>query len=223
MRNDFHAQLDGLLERLLSMADRVDGMLGDSLGTLHSPTAGQPTVERLRELDDIVNEDYADTQTRVLRLIALQAPVASDLRLLAGMLHVNIHLERMSEYTVSVARRVVAAGHPLDESVAHQLAEMGDRARAVGREGVRAFATRDLDLAAGLADMDDEVDRLNASIFRRLVAVASDDEASLSWATQMIPVTRVLERYGDHGVDLGEQATFVVTGDTSGRDPGTKP
>ena len=139
------------------------------------------------------------------------------------MLRASLHLERMGDYAVNVARAAKrSATFPADEELAAQLAEMGDRAREVGRTAVQAFVHRDADLAATVPQLDDGVDRLNIGIFHRLVRLAAADEHRLEWATRMILVARLLERYGDHGVDLAEQAIFVATGrmvELSSNDP----
>lgn len=211
MRDDFHAALDALLAALLEMSEVSDEMLRDALSALaaHDADAAADVIRR----DAVVDELYQDNQAGLLRALALQAPVAGDLRLVAAMLHVNIHLERMGDYATSVARMVARSADLRDDSeLAQQLLEMGEHARRVGREAMRSFTHRDEGLARSLPELDDRVDQLNRAIFHRLVRLASTEEAKLEWAESMLVVPRLLERYGDHGVDIGEQTIFVVTG-----------
>ena len=213
MRNDFQEQLDQLMDGLVGMAEVADRMLDDAMQALadQSEEAADDVIRR----DGIVDDAYERIQQGVLRLIALQAPVASDLRLLAAMLHVNIHIERMGDYATSVAKMVKrAAGFRDEPELGSQLVEMGGIARQVGREAIRSFVQRDVEAARRLPALDDGVDQLNIGLFHRLVRLAADDELRLEWATRMIVVARLVERYGDHAVDIGEQTIFAVTGST---------
>lgn len=212
MRDTFHSELDELRDRLVETADVCDGMLQEALVALVSP--GAPGADAVIERDQVVDRAYDEIQQGVLRLIALQAPVAGDLRLLAGMLHVNIHIERLGDYATSIAKMANLSSDLVDDTaLALQLDEMGSWARHVARESIRSFVDGDVHLAERLPTLDDRVDDLNLSIFRRLVHLASVDENRLEWATHMIVIARSLERYGDHAVDIGEQTIFVATGE----------
>lgn len=213
MRNKFHAQIDDLLRDLVAMSELADDMLRGALRALedHDADAAQDVVVRDREID----RRYGETHHGILNTIALQAPVASDLRRLSAMLHVNIHVERMGDYATNVARMGQrSAAYPDTPELTEQLVEMGELAGQVGRQGMRSFVQEDLDLARSVAPIDEDVDRLDIGIFHRLVQAASLEESHLEWATRMILVARNLERYGDHGVDIAEQTIFSVTGST---------
>lgn len=213
MRDDFHALLDTLTERLVTASEISDGMLRDALEALIGHDAAQ--AEEVIRRDTEVDRTYLEVQQGVIRALALQAPVAGDLRLVAGMLHVNIHVERMGDYATSVARMASrSTGLRDDRALAEQLGEMGEHARLVGREAIRSFNQRDLEAARALPDLDDRVDQLNRRIFHRLVELATEDRSRVDWAERMLLVPRLLERYGDHGVDIGEQTIYVITGDT---------
>lgn len=221
MRDEFHADIDGLMDRLVETAEVCDSMLEAALTSLVA--TGSPGADAVIERDNDVDRAYEEIQHGVLRLLALQAPVASDLRLLAAMLHVNIHVERLGDYATSIAKMArMASGLVDDPDLAKQLDEMGRVAREVSRESMRSFAGRDVELARRLPALDDPVDRLNIGIFQRLIHLAAVDEDRLEWATHMVLVARSLERYGDHAVDIGEQTVFAVTGETielSSNDP----
>lgn len=212
MRTEFHAELEGLEEQLVTMGTIADEMLGEAVRALRAADADAAREVILRDGD--VDERYAKVQHGVLRAIALQAPVASDLRLIAAMLHTNIHLERMADYGTSVARMVVrSAALPDDPDIAKQIDEMAEHARRVGRESMRAFTTRNADLARTLPELDDAVDQLNMGIFKRLVKLARLDDEKLKWAERLMITPRLIERYGDHAVDIGEQVIFAVDGE----------
>lgn len=212
MRDEFHREIDDTIDLLVQSGDQVTSMLDRALTSL--VRADEALADEVVRADDLVDATYAEVQERVVRLMALQAPVASDLRLMAAMLHVNIHLERMGDYALNVARAGKrTADYREDAELAAQLREMGEIAAEVGRTAVRAFAQRDVEGARRLDELDDGVDRLNLGVFRRLVQLAALDEDHLRWATHMILVARQIERYGDHGVDIGEATIFAVTGE----------
>lgn len=211
MRTEFHSQLEELEEQLVVMGTVADEMLGEAVAALRAADADAAHLVIRRDGD--VDQRYADVQHGVLRAIALHAPVASDLRLIAAMLHTNIHLERMADYATSVAKMVVrSAALPDDPGIAEQIDEMAGHARRVGRESMRAFTTRNADLARQLPELDDAVDQLNVGIFKRLVQVARLDDEKLDWAERLMITPRLIERYGDHAVDIGEQTIFAVEG-----------
>jgi phosphate transport system protein len=211
VRNDFERQIDDLVTMVAAMGDRADQMLRAALEALELGDPG--AADRVVEADRDVDRAYAQVQHGVLAAVALHGPVGSDLRLLTALVHVSLHLERMGDYAVNVARTVQdAVEFPADAALASQLTEMGALAGQVGREALRAFVQRDEGAAREAAALDDGVDRLNIGIFHRLVRLAADDEARLEWATRMIQLTRQLERYADHGVDIAEQTVFAVTG-----------
>lgn len=211
MREDFHTEMDRLVDELVSIGDTVIDMLDESVRSLIEQDV--ELADTVMYVDDKVDAAYVDVQNRVVRLMALQAPVASDLRLLSSMLHVNIHLERMGDYAVTIARMgKLAAQYRGVAELNAQLREMADIAMQVGRRAITAIAHRDVHVARSLPALDDGVDRLNIGIFRRLVALAAQDESRLEWATHMILVARQLERWSDHAVDIGEATIFAVTG-----------
>lgn len=221
MRDAFQADIDELLEQLVATAAHCDRMLEGALHALITP--GSPGAAEIVARDNDIDRAYQQIQHDVLSLFALQAPVASDLRLLAAMLHANIHVERLGDYAAHVAKMARVVSHLDDEpELASRLEEMGIAACHVSRAALRSLTDRDVDLARRLPDLDDRVDRLNLEIFRRLVQLAGRDEDRLEWATHMIVVARSLERYGDHAVDIGEQTIYAVTGETvelSSNDP----
>jgi phosphate transport system protein len=163
--------------------------------------------------DDRIDGRYLEVHQGILSLLALQAPVAGDLRLVAALLHVIKHVERMGDQCVNMAKLVPLAGHepPADEETLGYIARMGELSRSLVVQCKLAFAQRDADLAQDLVRQDDEIDRLNRSCFHRALAIG-DEPDRREWAMHMMLVARCLERVGDNAVDIGEQTAFVVTG-----------
>jgi phosphate transport system protein len=139
--------------------------------------------------------------------------VATDLRLVSAILHINLHLERIGDQGVNVAKIALATMDlPRSEIILSHLQEMADTVTGMVRTAIDAFLRRDLELCMRLPRMDDPVDALNRGMYRQVVALA-DDPLRLEWGIQMNVVARQLERVGDNAVDVGEQVGFLLTGE----------
>ncbi len=221
MRNDLELQIDQLRAEVVAMGERADAMLAGALQALGD--ADPDAADAVVASDQALDRAYENVQHGVLAVVALHGPVGRDLRLLTALIHISLHLERMGDYAVNVARTTQrSAPFPSDRDLLEQVTEMGALAREVGQDAVRAFVHGDVDLARAVGERDDGVDRLNIGIFHRLVRLAADEEDRLEWATRMIQLTRQLERYADHAVDVAEQVVFVSTGravELSSNDP----
>jgi phosphate transport system protein len=163
--------------------------------------------------DDILDGRYLEVHQSLLTMIATQSPVATDLRLIAALLHIMKNMERMGDQCVNIAKLIPIVGHepPADERMQQNIQRMGAQARSQIVQVRRAFAARDVELARDLVRQDDVIDDLNRECFR--IAIEIGDEIDRrEWAMTMILVARALERIGDNAVDIGEQIAFVVTG-----------
>jgi phosphate transport system protein len=164
--------------------------------------------------DDRVDGRYLEVHQGVLSLLALQAPVAGDLRVVAAVLHLINAVERIGDQCVNIAKLIVLPANPPPEKSAiyERIQQMG---AAAGDELVvarQAFAERDVELAASLTERDREVDRLDLEVFR--LAVEAGEDADLrEWAMTMTLIARALERIGGNACDIAEQAIFVQTGE----------
>jgi len=163
--------------------------------------------------DDRIDGRYLEVHQGILSLLALQAPVATDLRTVAALLHVIKHVERMGDQCVNMAKLVPLAGHdpPADQRLLDNLKRMGAQARQQVVQSKLAFERRDVDLAQDLVRQDDEIDRLNRDCFHLALEIGEDSDRR-EWAMHMMLVARCIERIGDNAVDIGEQTAFVVTG-----------
>jgi phosphate transport system protein len=163
--------------------------------------------------DDVIDGRYLEVHQAILTLLATQAPVATDLRLIAALLHVMKNIERMGDQCVNIAKLIPIAGHepPADERLVSNLVKMGHGVRAEIRQAKRAFADRDVEMARDLVREDDVIDDLNKECFQLALEIG-DNIDRREWAMTMLLVARALERVGDNAVDVGEQVAFVVTG-----------
>ncbi|MBA3728004.1 MAG: phosphate signaling complex protein PhoU [Actinobacteria bacterium] len=210
-RRKFHDELDALEAEIVTEADLAENALRracDALATRDDRLAGEVIAG-----DDLIDERYIDVERRVLDLLATQTPVASDLRLVSAILHINLHLERIGDMAVNIAKMAIATRTlPTNETVLGQLQEMAEVAGSMLRTALAAFVRRDLALATALPEMDDPVDRLNRGMYREVVGLAGDPKM-LEWGIHMNIVSRQLERVADHAVDIGEQVAFLLTGE----------
>jgi phosphate transport system protein len=163
--------------------------------------------------DDRLDGRYLEVHQGVLSLLALQAPVAGDLRLVAALLHIIKNMERMGDQCVNIAKLIPLAGYdpPVREEVLDRVLRMGRAARSETTQAKTCFANRDHQLAEDLVRQDREVNRLNREVFALAIEVG-DDVDTREWAMHMVMIARALERVGDNAVDIGEQTAFVVTG-----------
>jgi phosphate transport system protein len=205
-------------EELKRLEDQALGALDMAISTLDR------TLEALEHQDIelaaiVVNDDdridgrYLEVHQGVLSLLALQAPVASDLRIVAALLHVIKHVERMGDQCVNIAKVLPLVGHepPSDDSLLERIFRMGKLARSEVAQAKQAFLLRDVSLAEDLVKQDEQINALNREVFRRAVEIGTDEDRR-EWAMTMLLVARALERIGDNAVDIGEQVAFVVTG-----------
>jgi phosphate transport system protein len=161
--------------------------------------------------DDEVDSLFLGIEGSIQALLALQTPVARDLRLLLAMLHINLLLERTADGCVTVAKlsQLVAEVEP-DPALVAVLVEMGERAEEMLQVALDSFAQRDLAGAESLVELDELIDRANRRFVERLVDVMSDP-GMREWGLRMVVAARTIERIGDRAVDIGEQTSYLLT------------
>ena len=211
VRKKFHQELADLESAIVDMGSLAADAVAMAVDAL--ARRDEPLIERVIDGDDAIDSRYMDVERRTLDLLATQTPVASDLRMVSVMMHVNLHLERVGDQSVNIAKIARATKNlPAQETILVRLREMGDIVVRMIRTALDAFSRRDLELCQRLPLMDDPVDDLNRGMYRQVVALASDP-AALEWGIRMNVVARALERVGDNAVDIGEQVAFLLTGE----------
>lgn len=209
-RRRFHEQLAEIEALVLQMGESSRSLFQRALEVIESQDVAD--CDAVIQADDEVDRFYMQVERAVVELFALQGPVASDLRFLAAMLHINLHLERIADMGVNVAKIAKAAfGLPRNPSVLAQLKDMGGIALAMLAVAMDSFARRDVELARELPGMDDPLDDLNRGMLAEILMTPAD-KPMLEWGAHMHVVSRQIERVGDHAVDIGEQVAYVVTG-----------
>jgi phosphate transport system protein len=210
-RRHFHEQLQDLEMAVEDMGAAAQDLFELSMQAV---LGRDPSVcAQVIAGDDVVDDYNLQIDRHIMSLFALQTPVASDLRLLTALMHINHHLERVADMSVNIAKIVDAGrGLPSNAVVLERLEEMGGLALQILAAAMDAFARRDLQLCWRLTSMDAPIDRLNRGMLPEILD-APDDKALLEWGIGMHVVAREIERVGDHAVDIGEQVAYIITGD----------
>lgn len=206
----FAIELDELNESLLAMGAMVESSIHCSV---------QALVERderlaLRVIEDErkVNQMELDIDARVTRLLALNQPVARDLRLLIMALKINTDLERMGDLAANIAERAIALISIPAVQFLVDTPRLASLVEDMLHRSLDAFVKRDADLAAKVLPADDEVDAQRDGIYSELVSVMRVDSAVVEAAINLMFVARNLERIADHATNIAEDVIFLVRG-----------
>jgi phosphate transport system protein len=210
-RESFHEALERIELELLSLGELAGAQVQRSVDALvrHDDALAQQVIDGDDEVDDL----YLRIDSGVLQLLALQSPVAADLRLISAIMHSCLHLERIGDQAVNIAKLYLVTKDRAGSSMmVQQLEEMGSIVGSMIRTVMEAFAKRDLQLSLQLPHMDDPVDRLNRATHLEALKLAHDP-SGLDWGLHMNLAARALERVGDQAVDIAEQVSFLITGE----------
>src|SRR5919197_1124414 len=163
-RKRFHDELAALESEILGLGERAALAVANAVDALVRKDAA--LAEQVVAEDDGLDATYLDVEQRILSLLATQTPVASDLRLVSVIMHVNLHLERIGDMAVNIAKIAKATRDlPTDPTVLSHIEEMAEISRSMLRTATDAFVRRDLELCLALPRMDDPVDSLNRGMY----------------------------------------------------------
>ena len=212
MRLTFVEELAQLEASLQEEGDLVLRALRSSLNAL--ARGDEELADEVIRFDDEVDSRYVAIEEGVQSLLARQTPVAADLRLVLAVLRVNLHLERMADYCVTVAKLTKLMGNlsVSGEAISRSIEDMGQRAEQMIRVAMDAFASRDAEKAQTLVDLDELIDRANRGAIEDVLSLG-DSADEREYGLRMLVVSRCVERIGDHAVDIGEQVAYLVTGE----------
>jgi phosphate transport system protein len=211
VRVTLQEELDTLQSTLLEEGEFVLRSLRGAMEALEN--RDPELADEVIAFDDEVDRHYVSIEEGIASLLARQAPAAGDLRLVLAMLHTNLHLERMADYCVTIAKLTkLVYGISPDPKLIMAFQEMGSRDEEMIRVSLDSFVNRDVIGAEGLVELDELVDRGNRRVVQHVLALGNNP-ALREWGLRMIVVSRCLERIGDHAVDIGEQTAYLVTGE----------
>ena len=208
MERHFELELKALKEQVLLMGGRAEGIVRKSIESLRrsDPALARQVLQDDRAIDRL----EIDIEERCLRLLALQQPLAGDLRFITAALKISNDLERVGDHAVNIAGGTLRlAGTPLLKPLV-DIPRMADLALAMLHESLDAFVGRDAEGARRLVRRDDEVDDLNRQVFRELLSYMLEDPATITRAMELILVARNLERVADLATNVAEEVVFIA-------------
>jgi phosphate transport system protein len=209
-RVEYRQSLHSLEASLQELGAVVLRAVRGSLNALESQDV--ELCDEVVSFDDEIDVRYHQLERFVAEILAQQSPVAGDLRLVLAVLHDAIHLERIGDQSVTIAKLTkLAADLEPGVDLVDGLTDMGNRAEEMVRVALDSFARRDLERARLLPDLDELIDRTNRRVVEQVLAMA--DPGTQEWGMRMIVVSRCIERIGDNAVDIGEQTAFLITGE----------
>ncbi|HVD77183.1 MAG TPA: phosphate signaling complex protein PhoU [Vicinamibacteria bacterium] len=207
-RHHFEEEMQALKNRLLNMGALVEERVHDATHALIDRRL--ETAERIIGSDQDVNDLQIEIDERCLRLLALQQPMASDLRLITAAMKINADLERIGDQAVNIAEQAVRIlAHPPLKPII-DLPRMAEISERMTRESLDAFVRKDATLARAILARDDEVDQLKDQVFRVLLTYMMADPGTIERALGLILISRHLERIADHATNIAEDVIFVV-------------
>ena len=210
MRKTFHEELRAQREEIRRMGELVELAIDNAVRSLVEGDVA--LAAQVIAGDDEIDRINLNIEEQSMYLIARQCPVAGDLRLIHSILFISIHLERMGDLALNMAKTTRRTQE--DESLPGLLAlisEMGELVKKVVQTSLEAFHNDDVELARTLPELDDPIDSLFKQFFKELASTASK-KGAFEWASNMVLASRYLERIADHAVDIGERVTYMVTG-----------
>ncbi len=209
-RSSFHAQLQNLQDAIETMAVMVEQAIHRAVKALKDRDLA--LAQQVIDEDPAINQTELAIERECLRLIALQQPMAQDLRAVSTALKIITDLERMADHARDIAKIVLRMGgrpHVKPLIDIPRMAEVGQR---MLRQAIDAYVRRDEAPARQLVELDDEVDHLYNQVFRELLTFMIQDPRLVQPATYLIFVGLHLERIADHATNLGEWAIYLITG-----------
>ncbi|HEX2428679.1 MAG TPA: phosphate signaling complex protein PhoU [Gaiellaceae bacterium] len=211
MRTELQADLDSLEASFQELGDVASRAIRGAVDALR--TQDVELCDEVIAFDDEIDDRYMAIENHIQLVLARQTPVATDLRLVLALLHSTIHVERIGDQCVTIAKLTKLSSH-LDtkRAVIESLVDMGERCVEMARVAFDAFAARDIDRAHAIHELDELVDRANRQVFDDVLGYVHDATA-LEWGMRQITVARCFERIGDNAVDIGEQTAFLVSGE----------
>jgi phosphate transport system protein len=210
-RTQYQEELTQLEASALGGLDLVTAALGRTMEAVEHQDV--ELAQLVIADDDRIDGRYLEVHQSLITLLAVQSPVATDLRLISALLHVLKNVERMGDQCVNICKLIPLTGNepPADAEMVKLILTMGKQTRALISQSQRAFEERDIEMARDLVRRDDAVDHLNRECFGLALEIG-DDPDKREWAMTMLLTARAIERIGDNAVDIGEQVAFVVTG-----------
>ncbi len=211
LRKGYHNELAATRDELARVAATVAETIPRATAVLlEADLAG---AEQVIAADADIDARCVDVEERCIRMLALQAPVASELRQIIAILKIVAEVERSGDLAASlckVSRRIY--GHPLNPKLRGLIASMGEQAQTLWVAAIEAFVDNDAAKASAVIDMDQHLDVMQKQFIQTIFEVHAHSAIDMQVALQMAYVARFYERIGDHATNVAERVRFIVTG-----------
>ena len=211
MREYFDLQLADLNNRLVGMGVLIEDAIENTIDIIVNKNYDKLKDARL--IEEKINESEKRIQALCLNLLLLQAPVASDLRVVSSALKMITDMERIGDQAVDIAEMSVYFKNRESIYAMTDIVEMAKQASEMVNTAIDAFVHKDLELARSVAKRDDIIDGLFEDIKKELVDIIHNDKELGLQAIDVMLIAKYLERIGDHAVNIGEWVVFSITGE----------
>lgn len=208
-RNYFDQELQELQVSMLKMSSMVEEIMNDSIKALK--TQNVEMAKKVIDNDDSIDEMEFVVEDKCLKLIALQSPLAKDLRIIATALKIITDLERIADYAVDIAKITIKLANEKYVKELIDIPRMAEIAARMVKGSIDAYVHLDVEKAREVAKWDDEVDGLYKQIFRELLFIMMEDPKTIHQGTNFLLISRYLERIGDHVTNICERIIYSVT------------
>jgi phosphate transport system protein len=206
----FVEELEQLKSRVLEMSSLVESSINRSISAVVDKD--ESAAQEVLKNESRINQIEIEIDDFAVNLLALQQPMATDLRLIVSTLKINTDLERMGDLACNIAKRAMALIREPAVKPMLDIPHMAALVQSMVRKSLDAFVARDADLARSVLSSDDSVDSLRAASFHELISFMEKDPQNIRQALDLLGIVRHLERIADHATNIAEDVLFLVKG-----------
>lgn len=211
VRESFQEQLKDLRNTVIELSRQVETAIDSAMTALKDKNLD--LAEKVVMDDEIIDKLSLDVEKKCTTLLALQQPMARDLRLISTAMRMNVDLERMGDYACNISKTVLTlSGEPFITPI-DDLLHMAELAREMVQKNLDAYINLDRELALKTAKMDHDIDHLFEKVFQELMALMTKDPLNIKQSTYLSHIAKYLERIGDRATNLSESIIYMITGD----------
>jgi phosphate transport system protein len=210
IRHVFDEQLAGLKDLLLAMAVNTENSI--DLAMLALKNRDMDLAHKVIDGDDVIDEQERQIEMTCIELIARQQPMAADLRFISMILKMITDIERIADHSSDISEITLRLGQEEHIKPLVDIPKMGEVAREMVHNAIRAFVNNDMEMALAVCRRDDEVDCLFEKVIVDLSTMMKANPSVVDRAIDLIFIAKYLERVGDHATNIGEWVAFNITG-----------
>lgn len=210
MRENFEHKIENLKHQVIKMGAVVEEVISMSVESLKNQDV--ELAKRVNEEDDKIDQLEIDIETDCMNILALEQPLAKDLRTVATALKIITDLERIGDHAVNISKVTMEIGHEKLIKPLVDIPKMAKISQEMIKLSLDAFVREDVELAEKVAEMDHEVDELYSGIVDEVIGLISNNKEFAKQGTKLMFVGRYLERIADHTTNICERIIYMVTG-----------